>query len=134
MMGGLLKRNAAEWEHIKALESQVATLTETIAGLEREVASMRGRLRSVENVGAAANSRCERFETRIGKLEYQARLPDVVERTFAPGAEDADPPLKQKTCSTCRGAGEVFQQYGDEAARCDLCTSCDGRGHVDVAP
>lgn len=132
-MGGLLKRNAAEWEHIKALETQVVGLTETIANLQQEVASLRGRVRACENTGASANARCERVETRLGKLEHQVALPDVVERRFAPGDEDAEQPVKYKTCPTCRGTGSDAPEKPLHVPH-GLCSSCEGHGYIEVAP
>lgn len=193
-MMGLLKSGRTrihELEEANAgLKRAVENLTKDLADLQREVSSLSGRLRACENTGLAVNSRCERLETRLGKLEHQPRLPVADEDAFqilcpeghvpCPGcdgrggigagkrcdldgvhtigwrvcstcagkrfirklsvsdffvpADDVEPPTKSKTCSTCRGTGQTLEQYGDETASLLVCSSCGGRGHVEVVP
>lgn len=127
-MGWLRRR---EDPRLPAAGKAIENLTRALSDLQREVSSLSGRLRACENTGHAVNSRCERVETRIGKLERQSRLPGVVWRAYAPGAEDAEPPTKPKTCATCRGARVVdADPMGYSEA---TCPSCGGRGHVEAA-
>jgi len=137
-MGGLLK---PRWQrHTDDLEQSQEALKQTIesfrgevALLQQEVASLRGRMRAVENSAAAAGNRCERVETRLGRLEARDLLPDTFERRSPSGAEDAEPPTKRKVCATCRGSGIVAWVMSDPQQTVS-CTSCDGRGHIEVVP
>lgn len=119
---------------VRALEK----VTDKAAELETEVASLRGRLRAVENEAMAANNRCERNEGRLGKLEHQVLLPSVVERPFPPNDEDRFQllcPEGHEPCGFCEGRGS----FG-AGKRCDLdgvhaigwrsCDNCAGKGHV----
>lgn len=45
-------------------------LHESLQELEEKLNRLSGRLTACENSAAAANSRCERNETRLGKLEH----------------------------------------------------------------
>lgn len=154
-MGGLLQ---PRWKLVANEQSQqIAELKETLAELQQEVASLRGRIKGNENLAAAANSRCERFEARTSRLEAQVavreNLPNISgaevskewnqmfleklrasenkEQSPPPSDEDAEPPTKHKTCPTCRGSGIVawFSSYPMQTIPC---TSCNGKGYVEV--
>lgn len=132
-MGGLLQPH---WKRADAaIKAEVQALREEVASLQHEVASLRGRVRAVENSALATNSRCERLEPRLHRLEAQACLPDMVERTVVPGDEDQESPPKQKICPTCRGTGwdpqHVYLSFPPKPVPC---SSCGGRGYIEVVP
>ena len=112
--------------------TKINALIEETARLQQEVASLRSRLRSCENSAQAVNARCERLETRLGKLECASRLPDMVERAFPKSDEDAELRVERKKCSPCFGTGLVdADPMGFTEASC---SDCAGSGSVETVP
>src|SRR5262245_55696331 len=103
-----------------------------LANLQQEVASLRGQVRTADNSAAAANNRCERLEPRVARLEQNLLLPSAVERTLAPGDEDAVSLPQKRRCPQCHGDRVVdADPMGYTDATCD---TCDGYGYLDIVP
>jgi hypothetical protein len=125
-----------------ALDAEIIRLTEEIAALQRESASFAGRLRAAENQAHAAMQGGERIETRLRQVENW-RERTVLNAIAAPDPllpssdEDAELPLKNKTCSTCGGKGAVgggASGFGEPKFGLAICPSCQGKGHLEVIP